>query len=407
MKGGGQRRWGQGNMPVIFHPVFGVAAIICTALWLVVCPPDLKAQTLREVDIKAAIAENILQRAIVAYDADTVTAIVERQTYFQLLVDNMQLLKVGRSNEKGKSWSVVAKVHIPVSPASGGRGYDVYLAEVLKLSMIRQPDTYVVQKTPNGNLHARRSSEKEGENDLGRKKLYIVRRPEMKEQSPAGLHEAAQMGDVERTKALVDSGADINAKDGDDMTPLCLAAGYGRPFVAKLLLERGANINTTCKDRTPIHLAVWNQHKETVDLLIQYGADVNAKVLGASPLWMAASKGYAPIVKALVMNGADIDARDDAGYTPLHEAAGGGHREAAEVLLDNGAQINAKASNTEGWTPLHFAAFRGSTETVRLLLSRGADPNAKGNDGFSPKMVAERLGRSDVLSLLESDRRKK
>lgn len=392
-------------LPNRIQTIPGLIAITCAVVFLAACSSGVKAPPAGE--IKAAIAENIVRRVVSVYSADPDRATVEKQTYLQLLIDNMQLVRVGSYDEKEGSWPVEAKVHIAVSPASGGRGHDVFLAMMLQLWGVGEPETYLVRKQPDGSLHARRPSDKEGEVETESAGIRVGEEPKAEKQPIVGLHEAAQAGDVERTRTLLDGGADINARDKDGMTPLCLAAGHGRTLVTKLLLEKGANVNATCKeDYTPLHLAAWNGHKEILDLLIQHRADVNAKVAGASPLWMAASKGYVPIVKALLSNGADINAQDNGGYTPLHEAAGGGHRETVEILLAHGAQINARAANEQGWTPLHFAALKGSTETVRLLLNRGADPNAKGNDGLSPKMVAERSGRSEIAALLATYRKK-
>lgn len=383
----------------------GMIAVTCAIVFLVDCSLGVKPPRIGE--IKLAIAEYIVRRVVSVYNADPDKARVEKETYLQLLIDNMEVITVASYPEKDGSWPVWARVHIPVSPASGGRGYDVFLAIMLQLHGIGDLEMYLVHKRPDGSLYARRPSDEVGKIETETVGILIPDEKAAKKQPTLGLHEAAQAGDVERTKALLDGGADINARDKDGMTPLCLAACHGRTLVSKLLLERGANVNTTCKeDHTPLHLAALNGHREIVDLLIQHRADVNAKVAGASPLWMAASKGYAPIVKALLSAGADVNAQDNAGYTPLHEAAAGGHRETVEILLAHGAQINARSANELGWTPLHFAAFKGSRETVRLLLSRGADPNAKGNDGYTPKMVARRIGHSDIVVLLETYKKK-
>jgi len=398
----GQARWLGYKFPIALHTVVGVIVITCILLFFNNCSSGVKSPP--EGDIKAAIAKNILQRVYIVYSVDADRAKFEMQTYFQLLFDNMKLVRVGRYDEKEGSWPVEAEVHIFVSLASrsSGRGYDIYLASILEIWGVGDPETYLVQKLADGSLRARRPSEKEGEAER-------EHRSEEKKPPIVGLHEAAQTGDVEKVKTLLDKGADINALDGDCMTSLCLASEHGFTFVVKLLIERGANVNIGCKDYyTPLHFATWNGHKEIVDLLLQHGADVNVVILaGISPLWMAASKGYTPIVKALLSRNANINTQDNGGYTPLHEAAGGGHVETVGILLDHGAQINAMANNKKGWTPLHFAVINGSTETVKLLLRRGADPNIKGKDGFTPTMMAQILKRTDILKLLEKSKHRK
>lgn len=56
------------------------------------------------------------------------------------------------------------------------------------------------------------------------------------------LHYAAETGRKKRVRELLDFGADIEAKDPREWTPLILAARNGHEAVAKLLVERGANV---------------------------------------------------------------------------------------------------------------------------------------------------------------------
>jgi ankyrin repeat protein len=57
------------------------------------------------------------------------------------------------------------------------------------------------------------------------------------------LHLAAYLGDAAKVKSLIDSGADITARDRDGWTPLCYAASYGCKEVAKLLIAAAADPN--------------------------------------------------------------------------------------------------------------------------------------------------------------------
>ena len=113
------------------------------------------------------------------------------------------------------------------------------------------------------------------------------------------LHHAARQGSVEAVKALLDGGADINdATVVDHTTPLLLATINGQFDVAKLLIERGANVNATStagatplyttinaewapKSRYPQPQAVQNQktdYLEIMEMLLQKGAEPNVRL---------------------------------------------------------------------------------------------------------------------------------
>jgi len=85
-----------------------------------------------------------------------------------------------------------------------------------------------------------------------------------------------QRGDLEVGQRLLDCGADVNAQDYEDWTPLYLAACIGRLDFAQMLLEHGAAINAPTYDgETPLHRASKNGHVDVVRLLLEHGADPN------------------------------------------------------------------------------------------------------------------------------------
>lgn len=75
---------------------------------------------------------------------------------------------------------------------------------------------------------------------------------------------------------LITQGADINARDEYDRTPLHYHAQVNNVERVALLLERGADIEAQDKYKnTPLHFAEYNA--EVAQLLIEKGADINAK----------------------------------------------------------------------------------------------------------------------------------
>lgn len=90
---------------------------------------------------------------------------------------------------------------------------------------------------------------------------------------------AAATGNIEAIKQHVAAGTDLNAKEpSGGSTPLMIAALVGQTEAAKLLIEKGANINAGNNEgSTALLIAAFFCHTETVKLLLNKGADVNAK----------------------------------------------------------------------------------------------------------------------------------
>ncbi|XP_022045686.1 protein phosphatase 1 regulatory subunit 16A [Acanthochromis polyacanthus] len=98
-----------------------------------------------------------------------------------------------------------------------------------------------------------------------------------------GAKETAMVADI---RALVESGADLNAQDNNGATLLHIASANGYVSVAELLLENSAQVEVKDSDGwTPLHAAsCWGQI-QLVELLVAHGASLNAKsVLEETPL---------------------------------------------------------------------------------------------------------------------------
>jgi ankyrin repeat protein len=221
------------------------------------------------------------------------------------------------------------------------------------------------------------------------------------------LHSAASAGDVKRVKELLEKGADPNARDENDNTPLHLAASWGHVGIVKLLLGHGANLNAQNKyGRTPLHKAAYWNRVDVVRLLLEHGANPNVQDIdGWTPLHDAAIWSHVEIVKLLLEHGANPNTQTIRGKTPLLHAAYWGRVDVVRLLLERGADPNAK--DKYGDTPLHIAASGGRVDVVRLLLEHGADPTIKNKDGMTPLDVARAGGRHEVVSLIEEWLRRK
>jgi ankyrin repeat protein len=272
------------------------------------------------------------------------------------------------------------------------------------------------------------------------------------------IHVAAMMGDVDRVKAFLEDGTDVNTKGKDGQTPLHVAASNKKKDVAELLISRGADVNAkddrTCmplfyavisndanmvellvskradvhyspeKGYPPLHFAVWFENKDLVEILVDHGArfDVEdpdgwtafryavsqgnrdivdlfiAEGADVSSLPLAACEGNLARVKEVVEQGADVNAQDKFGWTPFYWAASLGRTQVAKFLMDKGADVRTAA--TDGGTTLHQAAQAGDRELVELLLSKGVDVKAKTNQGGTPLHSAASAGHRETAGLL-------
>ena len=252
------------------------------------------------------------------------------------------------------------------------------------------------------------------------------------------LTSAASSGDIERMRALIDEGADLDRFDWLGQTALHMAAKFQQTEAAKVLLYRGANCCIANADfqETPLHLAAKTGSLEIIQMLIDSGANVNAQISkdiipGGTPLLYAAlydgssfatakllmehnadvrqtnSFGQTALhlyieqmnlraVVALISRfGTDPNLRNEAGCTALNVLAmqfpdQPSQMPIASYLLANGASVNSRCSAYESSrrTSLHSAVAFNNRPFIQLLLDYGADVNSYDRRGYTPLYLA-------------------
>jgi len=170
------------------------------------------------------------------------------------------------------------------------------------------------------------------------------------------------VNDAKIFQAMVDAGAEVNAKnDGGETVLLLAASNAGDPEVIEILVKGGANIEEKDKNgRTPLMRAVLNDNKPFIAIkFLELKADVNAvnESNGRTPIFYAFTtfkQAESKVVRALIDYGAKINAVDSEGNTPLIEAAKyAKDSECVELLLKAGA--NKKAVDAKGRTAFDYA----------------------------------------------------
>ncbi|MAD23416.1 MAG: hypothetical protein CMO44_04480, partial [Verrucomicrobiales bacterium] len=74
----------------------------------------------------------------------------------------------------------------------------------------------------------------------------------------APIHDAAQTGDLEKIKSLVNSGVDVDSKTPWGGTPLRIAVDSNKAEAIDLLISLGANLDSVSEGITPLLLALDN-----------------------------------------------------------------------------------------------------------------------------------------------------
>lgn len=92
---------------------------------------------------------------------------------------------------------------------------------------------------------------------------------------------AARKGDIERVRAMLDRGVDVNSKSRYGATALSFASEHGHLELVRLLLERGADVQVrdTFYKSDPITWAAIKGHAEIVRLLLDKGAQGKDQIL--------------------------------------------------------------------------------------------------------------------------------
>jgi ankyrin repeat protein len=207
-------------------------------------------------------------------------------------------------------------------------------------------------------------------------------------------------GDLAGVRSLLKRGADPNARNGLQFTPLYIASATGQIEVMEALLHAGAKLEATSPYGTALTFAAMSGNAPAIKFLLSRGANVNvARVDGLTPLALASRAGVTEAVQDLLSRKADINAQDNDGATPLIFAAREGNQEVGNLLLASGARVDG--ADRHGWTPLMYAAVNGHAEFVQLLLDKGADPNAREAKGHTPLLLTAAYGdHPDVIRTL-------
>ena len=126
----------------------------------------------------------------------------------------------------------------------------------------------------------------------------------------------------------------IDERDEGGNTDLMRASLDGESETVKALLLSGADVNAENHEgRTALMFAIVNLHRSSVQTLLDFGADVNVQArCGCTPLLLAAGSGDIRITRALLNSGADPGTICRPGRTALVVAIERGYSALVELI---------------------------------------------------------------------------
>jgi ankyrin repeat protein len=206
------------------------------------------------------------------------------------------------------------------------------------------------------------------------------------------LHVAARQADTVLLKFLLSQNLRdlIEVSVDAGQTPLQIAASQGKLAHVQVLLQHGAEINST----TALHVAAQRLDRPMVELLLAHGANVNALSASAGGTPLHSLGRYYPglnqnpsdrlaLVKLFLDSGADLLLENDIKQSAYSRLAGS-NEDVSLMLLD---QIPVAKRSALSEPPLMTATRSTHLKVMKRLLAEGADPNATDRAGWTPLLT--------------------
>jgi hypothetical protein len=324
------------------------------------------------------------------------------------------------------------------------------LSPAVRTEMPEIIDLFMAQKPPRDiMIHLGNLAWSDDDQPLGK---FISENGISEEEVKDGLLvKACKEGDLDKVRALLNSGADINWNDGicqlhacgqgqleaaqflhengadylgENSGALCWAANDGHLKVVKWLVELGIPVSGEGLNEytRPLFNGIQGGNIEVLDFLLAQGADPREtyELEGAMlPIHRAIFEDQSETVQLFcqhhtigetINRGASLDISGphreeeyEDKVTPLMLAVINESSEITQLLIKNGADVNLV--DDSGRTALDYASRDANTDLMETLLSAGADPNLEGPDGQTPlsRSVGELISKREELHEVEGD----
>lgn len=215
----------------------------------------------------------------------------------------------------------------------------------------------------------------------------------------SALMGAALSGSADQMKILIDNGANVNFIAQSGISALWLAAPDWDK--TKLLLDHGADAKHTVRGYgLLVKIAAMQGTLSVTKLLIENGADPKAATPDNYLVYNAAASGDTAILGFYLRKGFKANDTIFTGDYPINGALFYRNSATVKMLIDNGADVNIQSKSFQlisfnGFTPLMFAALNNDKASFYYLLNHGADPNRKNENGYTALMLLQQADEDD------------
>ncbi len=212
----------------------------------------------------------------------------------------------------------------------------------------------------------------------------------------------------EQIKQKIASGANVNEKDINQMSPLMILVRKSDDvFAVQTLLEAGADVQALDYNKSDALMmaTAYNHNPSIIQLLVDSGADINRQNKnGWTPLMMAAGFNTSDkVVQTLIKNRPDFALKNNRGMRALEIAFAYNKNISIASII----QTSMPVEQLRGFNPLFVIAKYNSYKNMldsyikgMKELNKNFDINQRDAEGNTALMMAAQSNRPEIVQVL-------
>ena len=255
--------------------------------------------------------------------------------------------------------------------------------------------------------------------------LRIVNIPTVLANGNTYLHLAAEHGQIDAFKVILDEDDNKDPKTDRGETPFLLACWKGRMNIASILMKKSGELKIDLNQSdngglTSFHLACIEGHSEIAEIMINSSAKLKidfSNDCDRTGFHLACYHGHLKLAKMVLKNSQrlkmDLNKKDNCGLTGFHLAILEGHSSIAEMIINksSGSKIDLNTNTNTGFTVFHLACVGRPSDKrsriVEMILefseSHKIDLTAKDKKhGRTGYQLAEFFKNTEVINLIKT-----